>query len=93
MLGITADSVACCLQHGRPLEMCGAHLTVLAQVRPSTALVKVHIDQVCKMRKCHGMCRYPASSEALKQMDILCSQLITAVRPPQPLSGANAMRS
>ncbi|CAL5218684.1 g392 [Coccomyxa viridis] len=31
--------------------------------------------------------RYPASAEALKQMDILCSQITTAVRPPQPLSG------
>ena len=39
------------------------------------------------MLKWHGMCRYPASAEALKQMDVLCSQIAPAVRPPQPLSG------
>ena len=33
------------------------------------------------------MCRYPASGEALKQMDVLCSQIMAAVRTPQLLSG------
>ena len=44
--GITADRVACCLQHGCPLEMRGAHLTVPAQVGPSTILAKDVVGKV-----------------------------------------------
>ena len=33
------------------------------------------------------MRRYPASAEALKQIDVLCSQINAAVCAPQPLSG------